>query len=461
MYLLKPSGRGSASLTEIIHDERRNNDHHHVTIFALKQKRSHHHLFIIIVLVMMQQQSMHLLPFQSLHDAPHRKGRRSWRYNSNCSNNKTTTTLRLLMGCISFLLLASLHVANGQDPLYQPQQQQHGRRRRRFFGSGRSIYDASPISNNNQRTYDRNVYQPDWSTRILTEDEWRADPRARLYQVNPLARRTSNNNNKVSWTNRLFWINIVAFMAQVAFPSVTNWGVKISSKILRGEQLYRLVTPMFLHGGIAHLFTNMYSLRNVGPDLERLIGSERLVLTYLMSGVAGNVLSAYCSPNPSLGASGAIFGMVSAYYIFFLRNEWMLGRWGLQMQQAITQTIALNLILGAINPMVDQWGHVGGAIGGAAVAHFLGPRLYMSQYEHYNCIVDRPPIRIPQWIESIPQRLSQPWIQLTQRLSTLPIMSSMKSMPFFANDKPWRQFENRQLQRNRQQAPNRSIKPRW
>lgn len=360
----------------------------------------------------------------------------------------------MVLSC--FVLLATLHVANAQDPLYQPQQ--GGRRR----SGGRSIFHITSISQRRPDANNRNVYQPDWSSRFLTEAEWKSDPRARLYQVNQVTSR--HRSNQVSWTNRLLWFNILAFAAQVFFPPITNWGVKLSDKILRGQQLYRLVTPMFLHGGIAHLFTNMYSLQNVGPDLERLVGSPRLVLTYLISGVAGNMLSAWCSPNPSLGASGAVFGMVAAYYVFFLRNEWMLGRWGLQMQQAITQTIALNLIMGALNPMVDQWGHVGGAIGGAMVAYAMGPRLYLSQNQQYNCIVDRPPIRIPSWIETLPQRLVvQPWTRLTRQLQQLPVVAAL-SRPSnnVDNNKPWRQPQNQQQrQQHRQNVPNRSIKPRW
>lgn len=91
---------------------------------------------------------------------------------------------------------------------------------------------------------------------------------------------------------------------------MTELGIKLSDKILAGQELYRLITPVFLHGGLVHLFTNLYSLNNVGPDVEKLFGPGRFLATYLVSGITGNLFSALQSPNPSLGASGAVFGIM-------------------------------------------------------------------------------------------------------------------------------------------------------
>ncbi len=137
------------------------------------------------------------------------------------------------------------------------------------------------------------------------------------------------------------------------------------------------------------LFTNSYSLNNVGPITEQVFGPGRFLATYLVSGATGNLLSAMkrCvpsillyksyfaerpplltnhifflifsasleyrkSPNPALGASGAVFGVMAGLYVFLARNEWVMGQQGEAYSNAITQTLLINLFMGAVNPMV-------------------------------------------------------------------------------------------------------------
>lgn len=102
--------------------------------------------------------------------------------------------------------------------------------------------------------------------------------------------------------------NVFMYISQMFFPAITQKGIKLSGPILQGEQLWRLATPMFLHGGLPHLLTNIYSLQSVGNDVERYFGPGRYIFTYLVSGVVANYVSALKTPNPSLGASGAVFG---------------------------------------------------------------------------------------------------------------------------------------------------------
>lgn len=96
----------------------------------------------------------------------------------------------------------------------------------------------------------------------------------------------------------------------------------------------------------------MYSLNNLGPLTERLFGSGRFLASYLVAGATGNLLSSMLSPNPALGASGAIFGIMAGFYVFLERNDWVLGSQGDAYSSAITQTLFLNLVLGYVNPMV-------------------------------------------------------------------------------------------------------------
>jgi len=96
----------------------------------------------------------------------------------------------------------------------------------------------------------------------------------------------------------------------------------------------------------------MYSLNNVGPMTEQFFGPGRFVASYLVAGASGNLLSAMKSPNPALGASGAVFGVMASLYIFLNRNEWLMGSQGAAYSSAITQTLFINLVMGAVNPMV-------------------------------------------------------------------------------------------------------------
>lgn len=148
--------------------------------------------------------------------------------------------------------------------------------------------------------------QADLTSHYLDYDDWATDKKARLWNVKLNSRRP----NSYSWTSKIVFANVAMYALQCWKPSVTNWGVKISDRILRGEELYRLISPVFLHGSVYHLFTNMYSLQRLGKNTEQMFGSGRYLTGYLAAGAAGNLLSAINSPNPALGASGAVFGVM-------------------------------------------------------------------------------------------------------------------------------------------------------
>jgi hypothetical protein len=134
---------------------------------------------------------------------------------------------------------------------------------------------------------------------------------------------------------------------------------------------------------------------------------------YFVSGVIGNLFSAVKSPNPAVGASGAIFGLVGAYYTFLNRNEHLFGYSAQMQQSALLETIGMNVLLGLTNPMIDNWGHAGGFVGGAVMSYLFGPKLYMARvpagddsldaggFGLGKVVVDRPTvaIRVPLVIE--------------------------------------------------------------
>lgn len=150
-------------------------------------------------------------------------------------------------------------------------------------------------------------------------------------------------------------------------------GVKANDLIIQG-QVWRFFTPIFLHGSILHIGFNMYALYIIGPTLERLYGHQRYIALYILSGIAGNIFSFIFTPNASLGSSTAIFGLLSAEAIFLYRNREIFGRAAQRGLVQIVGIAAVNLLIG-LSPGIDNWGHVGGLVGGTLFAWFAGPVL--------------------------------------------------------------------------------------
>lgn len=161
--------------------------------------------------------------------------------------------------------------------------------------------------------------------------------------------------------------------AALGYDVVLALGAKANELILAG-QIWRLVTPVFIHAGIAHIFVNMYSLFALGPPVERFFGTARMLAVYLLSGISGVVFSLAFNPYPSVGASGAIFGLLGALSMFLYLNRGLFGpRGGMQLRQLLLVG-ALNLLI-SLSPGIDLWGHVGGLVAGAGCTALFGPRL--------------------------------------------------------------------------------------
>ena len=140
-----------------------------------------------------------------------------------------------------------------------------------------------------------------------------------------------------------------------------NFGMWPVGVAVYGEW-YRLLTAVFLHGGWMHILFNMYVLYALGPTLERVLGHVRYLALYLLAGLGGSVASYMFSDimTPSVGASGAIFGLMGALVVA-----------GRRLRYDITQVLVLigvNIVIGFIAPGVDWRAHLGGLVTGAAVA---------------------------------------------------------------------------------------------
>lgn len=125
---------------------------------------------------------------------------------------------------------------------------------------------------------------------------------------------------------------------------------------------YRLLTAAFLHGGLLHLALNMYALYLFGPRLEAVFGRLRFIALYLLAALSGSAASyAFSEPaRPSVGASGAIFGIFAAYIVVSRR----LG----QNASQLYVLLALNVVFGFVVANIDWRAHFGGFVGGAVVA---------------------------------------------------------------------------------------------
>lgn len=159
---------------------------------------------------------------------------------------------------------------------------------------------------------------------------------------------------------------VVIYLAQLFTGGlVTN--ALVYAPILTEFQPWRMLTSLFIHSpsSYLHIIFNMFSLFVIGPSLEIALGRWRYLSLYLLSGLGGSVaVLLLTDPRGGvLGASGAIFGLLGAFFII----QRTLGGRNLQ----IVIVIAINLVLGFVIPNVSWQAHVGGLIVGGIVAYVL------------------------------------------------------------------------------------------
>ena len=189
--------------------------------------------------------------------------------------------------------------------------------------------------------------------------------------------------NKFSISYLLIALSILIFGLQnlaeylYGYDLLLLYGAKINQLILRGE-IWRFLTPAFLHGSIIHLSFNMYAIYSIGPSLERKYGSTSFIFLYVISAIFGNVVSFLFSPYVSLGASTAIFGLIAAQGVYIYKNRHLLGSAAKPLLTNVLFMIAVNLFLG-LSSGIDNWGHTGGLVGGFLYAWYAGPSFGVSE----------------------------------------------------------------------------------
>lgn len=141
---------------------------------------------------------------------------------------------------------------------------------------------------------------------------------------------------------------------------LTQWGMRLNSAIAQG-QYWRLVTPMFLHGGVLHLLMNCLGLLIWGPMAEYFFTGKKYGLILLGSSFMACVAGFAFSRAAAVGASGAIFGLFGAFLSIRSQNRAFFDRF---FGASILVYIAISLGMGFLQGSVDNWGHLGGLAGG-------------------------------------------------------------------------------------------------
>ncbi|MBR2858019.1 rhomboid family intramembrane serine protease [bacterium] len=191
--------------------------------------------------------------------------------------------------------------------------------------------------------------------------------------------------NKVPYITYFFIaLNVIFYLIPNLFGEYENIinNFCVHGPSIRAGQYYRLFTGIFLHGNIMHLFLNCYSLYIIGSQIESFFGKIKYFVIYLFSGLIGSLFSiAFSHGVASVGASGAIFGLMGALVYFGYYYRVYLGN---VVKNQILPIIALNLGLGFLIPGIDNFAHIGGLIGGAMITMALGIKDKSTAFEKVN-----------------------------------------------------------------------------
>jgi rhomboid protease GluP len=178
----------------------------------------------------------------------------------------------------------------------------------------------------------------------------------------------------------LIVLNVAMFVWQIASGALTDEetiiaaGALVRERVLAGEGS-RLISAMFLHGGADHLIGNVLVLYVVGMAVEHALGLARTAFVYFASGLAGAGLSMALSPGPSVGASGAIFGLIASVIVVLYRHRDRFHVRDKRIGFVLVVWAGYQVGTGFLTPFIDNFAHIGGFVGGALGTLLVRPRL--------------------------------------------------------------------------------------
>jgi len=143
------------------------------------------------------------------------------------------------------------------------------------------------------------------------------------------------------------------------------------------HQWYRLITAMFLHGGLIHIGFNMMSLMQLGPALEELYGSARYFFLYIVTGAFGFLASSFIG-HYSLGASGGLLGLVGAMLAITSKRG---GSYMRELRSRLISSVVILFVLGFMGMGIDNWAHGGGLASGFVLGKIFADRQPMNVRE--------------------------------------------------------------------------------
>ena len=185
-------------------------------------------------------------------------------------------------------------------------------------------------------------------------------------------------------TYSIIILNVLLYLIPIIFntyDSVLNSFCLYGDYVRDYNEYYRLFTAGFLHANLLHLLVNCYSLYVIGSQLESFMGKIKYIIIYIFSLVLGSLMSITFNSNPSIGASGAIFGLMGSLLYFGYHYRIYLGS---TLKSQIVPLIIINLLFGAFMTGIDNFAHIGGLIGGFIITMALGVKFKSSNSEKIN-----------------------------------------------------------------------------
>jgi rhomboid protease GluP len=167
----------------------------------------------------------------------------------------------------------------------------------------------------------------------------------------------------------IFEIRVGALESREAIVAM---GALARERVAAGDY-WRLLTAPWLHGSVDHLLGNGIALYILGMVCESAFGRAQLLVLYVLSGLAGSLLSVVMSPGPSVGASGAIFGLQGAAIVLFRMHRDRLLVRDRRVGLVLIIWALYTIVGGFMDPLIDNGAHIGGALGGALIARYLHP----------------------------------------------------------------------------------------
>jgi rhomboid protease GluP len=173
----------------------------------------------------------------------------------------------------------------------------------------------------------------------------------------------------------------ISTLAFTSRDGIIAAGALVRARVLDGE-FWRIVSATFLHGGPDHMLSNGISLYILGMACEHAVGSRRLLTVFAAGAIGGWALSLLTHPGPSVGASGAIFGIMGAVVVILYQQRDFFVIRDKRIGAVIAVWAGYTLLIGFLQPMIDNAAHFGGLLAGAGAAvglplrdHFRRERL--------------------------------------------------------------------------------------